>query len=240
MFEPIMPAAPTMVSFSFVTKSIVVILLKPQIRPLKPASRAGRLLDLPAVHQRVGDRQFVDILQFVAETDTARDRRNFSAPGSCRMAVHQVEKRRLPSTEVEMARITSFTPPRAMPLRTAGRSSGPRARCPASGEMTPPSTWYIPWYWRVFSTTARRRPAPRRRSSHGPVPLSAQIGHTSSSERLLHSATVADRRCGTGRCSPSFSATELPLHAQDVDGQAQRRAASHARKLRQVRRRRPV
>ena len=55
--------------------------------------RAGGLFDLPAVEQGVGDRQFVDVFQLVAEADAPGDGGNFQF-GKLPQAVHQVEERR--------------------------------------------------------------------------------------------------------------------------------------------------
>ncbi len=54
------------------------------------------------------------------------------------------------------------------------------------GEMTPPSTWYIPRYWRVFSTDSTSATCSTTQIVAWSRSRSAQIGHTSSSERLLH------------------------------------------------------
>ena len=84
-----------------------------------------------------------------------------------------------------MARITSFTPPRAIRShsRSIFRSEG---EMPCMGEMTPPSTWYIPRYWRVFSTDSTSATCSTTQIVAWSRSRSAQIGHTSSTERLLH------------------------------------------------------
>ena len=78
-----------------------------------------------------------------------------------------------------MARITSFTPPRAMRSvsRSIFRSEG---EIPCMGEMTPPSTWYNPLYCRVFSTDSTSATCSTTQIVVWSRSSSAQIGQTSS------------------------------------------------------------
>ena len=64
------------------------------------------------------------------------------------------------------------------------RSEGPT---PLIGEMIPPSTWYSPWYWPVFSMLITSRTFSTTQTVRLSRVLSEQIGQISSSEIIMHS-----------------------------------------------------
>ena len=263
MFEPIMPAAPTMVScrlseipydkcFTLVQSCYPGLTCKKtgdRFRPYSyiyraatgdpPAVRPGRSsLDLPAVHQRVGDGQFVDILQFVAEADAARDRRNFQ-PRELPEAVHQVEERRLALRPRSRWRGSPPSPRRGRSVRVSRSIFRSEGEMPCMGEMTPPSTWYNPRYWRVFSTDSTSATCSTTQIvAWSRSPVGADRAH------LLVGEVVALRAVADLVAEPVDAfrhfGDRFALHPKDVDGQAQCRTASLRPGASTARRRRPV
>ena len=89
-----------------------------------------------------------------------------------------------PSTEVDIAMMTSLTSPvRSLShKRSIFKSEGPM---PCIGEITPPRTWYWPWYCPVFSIDRRSPTCSTTHIVERSRRVSLHIGHRASSDRLF-------------------------------------------------------
>lgn len=147
-------------------------------------SFSSLLFNFTSVQQGMCNCQFIDILQFVAETYTSGYCRNLHVEEAAQ-PVLDVEKRCL---ALDRGRYGQYHLAYAAPShigRQACRSSGPKGLFPAwaisprRGHGTGPCTG-------AYSrSTSDRRPARRHRRSNGRATGSEHMGQTSSSERLL-------------------------------------------------------
>ena len=85
----------------------------------------------------------------------------------------------------EMARMTSRSSESSAEARATSesmcKSDGPT---PSMGEITPPSTWYTPLYWPVFSMAMTSRTSDTTHTRLWSRSLLAQMPHSSASEML--------------------------------------------------------
>ena len=177
------------------------------------------------------DGQLVDVFQLVAEADAAGDRGDFHA-GELPQAVHQVEERRLAldrgrNGENHLLHAAAGDAlGQQVDLQIRGRNALHRRNDPAQ---------------HVVETLVLVGILDREHvgdllhdADRGPVALVVQTDRAHLLVRKVVALGAVFHVVAETVDALRHFGHRLPLHAQDVDGETQRRAAPHARKLRQL------